>query len=744
MASGSSHTRDAFRIFRTSEGRLLIERPLRVTKNQAEATQFLVFDTDGSASVRARRDVYPTDTGAIASISEAFGIVGVLNLAFASYLLVISARSLAATLQSHKVYRIIAGNILVIGKGPINTLDKYQPPQSAPEDLAKFLADQEVLQDISQLLNCGHLYYSSSYDITHSLQHNYLSTNKKAVNTIIDDRYWFNKHLQSPLLASSSTSDYSPWVLKVMCGFAGTVDIKVPSTATAPVSGKQNSRLFQSYTITLLSRLSTRRVGTRYVRRGLDLDGNAANSVESEQITFPADFINDKMIASYVQTRGSKPGLWSQELDLSYRPEIRMVHIEKPPAAESIQRHFEDLKKQYVGEQTIGGGVNSGKVLMLNLLDDRGFEARLTKAYEEAVGMYGDEKKFVYEGFPVNRYCRGMNYKNMDLLVDRVKSDVAGMGAFVAEGDVPSLASGGSLRIIKLQTGITRVSCLDSLDRTNLTLTILARHILASQLYSILESPSTASSKDPPLYIREAITISIRDITNMWADSGDAASLVYAGTRALRADVTRTGKRQKIKGSLDDGLNAVTRYYLNNFVDGRRQDALDLWTGRANSEDVAEYATTHVSQQVQRLAHPFFIKSGPGAWMPNILSDFLEPLLQASQEYSQTLNQRGNALSLSAWRKPHFAPDDELSRKPLSYPAFMVTVLKLYAPARIQSAFDFMIAIVVFLLVATISRVFAIPGILIADKSRFSREYKKIRELGATPSTVSVASSSKK
>ena len=64
----------------------------------------------------------------------------------------------------------------------------------------------------------------------------------------------------------------------------------------------------------------------------------------------------------------------------------------------------------------------------------------------------------------------------------------------------------------------------------------------------------------------------------MWANHGDEISRQYAGTGALKSGFTRTGKRT-LGGKLDDGYKSLTRYYLNNFRDGRKQDALDLVTG---------------------------------------------------------------------------------------------------------------------------------------------------------------------
>ena len=64
----------------------------------------------------------------------------------------------------------------------------------------------------------------------------------------------------------------------------------------------------------------------------------------------------------------------------------------------------------------------------------------------------------------------------------------------------------------------------------------------------------------------------------IWANHGDDISLQYAGTGALKSGFTRTGVRTKA-GLLDDGFKSGLRYYLNNFSDGHKQDALDLVTG---------------------------------------------------------------------------------------------------------------------------------------------------------------------
>ena len=62
-----------------------------------------------------------------------------------------------------------------------------------------------------------------------------------------------------------------------------------------------------------------------------------------------------------------------------------------------------------------------------------------------------------------------------------------------------------------------------------------------------------------------------------WSDNADVMSYLYTGTPALKTDFTRTGKRT-YKGAMNDGINSVTRYVINNFTDGYFVDCLDFST----------------------------------------------------------------------------------------------------------------------------------------------------------------------
>lgn len=120
------------------------------------------------------------------------------------------------------------------------------------------------------------------------------------------------------------------------------------------------------------------------------------------------------------------------------------------------------------------------------------------------------------------------------------------------------------------QKGVFRTNCIDSLDRTNVVQSLLARRSLQAQCerYEIL-SPGERI---------ESFTGMEQVFKNVWADNADACSVQYAGTGALKTDFTRTGKRSAL-GVLKDGFNSAVRYYKNNFADGFRQDSIDLFLG---------------------------------------------------------------------------------------------------------------------------------------------------------------------
>ncbi|CAG7865215.1 unnamed protein product [Brassica rapa] len=123
---------------------------------------------------------------------------------------------------------------------------------------------------------------------------------------------------------------------------------------------------------------------------------------------------------------------------------------------------------------------------------------------------------------------------------------------------------------MKEQLGVVRTNCIDCLDRTNVTQSMIGRKMLELQLRRIGVFGAEETIRSHPNF-DERYKI-------LWANHGDDVSIQYSGTPALKGDFVRYGHRTA-QGVLKDGWSSLRRYYLNNFADGTKQDAIDLLQG---------------------------------------------------------------------------------------------------------------------------------------------------------------------
>jgi hypothetical protein len=92
----------------------------------------------------------------------------------------------------------------------------------------------------------------------------------------------------------------------------------------------------ESFTWSIVSRRHCDRAGTRMLYRGIDVNGNSANYVETEQII---EARGSK--SSFVQVRGSVPLFWTQYPNLKYKPKPTLS-----PAANHVQGYTDHLQTQ--------------------------------------------------------------------------------------------------------------------------------------------------------------------------------------------------------------------------------------------------------------------------------------------------------------------------------------------------------------------------------------------------------------
>ncbi|KAI3408591.1 uncharacterized protein J3R85_020216 [Psidium guajava] len=423
--------------------------------------------------------------------STIFGVVGTIRLLAGTYMLVVTSRKEVGSFHGFPVYRVMSMRFLHCNEGL--KLSTFQEKK----DEAYFMSLLKLVESTPGL------YYSYETDITLNLQRRFKLADgwmKKPIWKQADPRFVWNKNLLEELIEHK----LDRFILPLLQGNI----LNNLSFQVAQLTLKSSPA-----TISLISRRCTRRLGTRMWRRGANLEGDVANFIETEQILDVEGFRS-----SLLQVRGSIPLIWEQIVDLSYKPQLRLIEH----------------------EQTHGG------------------EGQLSAAYAAEMQKLPNVR---YVSFDFHHVCGNSNFENLKLLYEPISEDFEKQGYFLidAEGN-----------ILEEQKGIVRSNCIDCLDRTNVTQSFLAQKSLNYQLRQIgvLTSSECISMFDEDF----------RKFRTLWAEQGDDISLEYAGTHALKGDLVRYG-RQTLAGTIKDGMSALSRYYLNNFHDGIRQDAIDLVSG---------------------------------------------------------------------------------------------------------------------------------------------------------------------
>lgn len=157
-------------------------------------------------------------------------------------------------------------------------------------------------------------YFSRTFDITHSFQHNCLHS--QSDETAGGDYSYMDMFVWNHFLLSTAfrkVSKQSPWVLPIIYGFIQQSKISV---------------IGRTLLLTLIARRSRHFAGARFLKRGVNLEGYVANDVETEQIIIDASYAGRQhtqgRCTSFVQHRGSIPLYWSQETtNMAPKPPIQ-------------------------------------------------------------------------------------------------------------------------------------------------------------------------------------------------------------------------------------------------------------------------------------------------------------------------------------------------------------------------------------------------------------------------------------
>lgn len=403
-------------------------------------------------------------------------------------------------------------------------------PNSSPKSFANLIASRvnnikspgKLIDDILAFFNQStSFYFSNDIDITRTLQSIYKNPDN------FEERFFWNRNLLKDFFVSDGTPipAFKEWIVPIIYGH---IDQK------QMIFDNHGSEIM----LTLISRRSAHRAGVRYLRRGIDTDGNVANFVETELIL---TLLGHNL--SFVQCRGSVPIFWSQEINYQLRPPMK-IDCSLEESLPYFQKHIKQLLGNY-----------GSPLILINLVDQEGKEKKLGESYFQHVMELGSEE-VQYHPFDFHRICGVRRTFEIRQFVNSLEQQLKKIGFCWIDK---------TGKIALQQHGVVRTNCVDCLDRTNVIQGEVSLTVCSAQTRKLgLVEPT---DEIPQTFIAV--------LQRMWADHGDSVSQQYAGTNALKSDITRNGKR-KFTGLMKDGYNSVSRYCISRFSDSQRQKIIDI------------------------------------------------------------------------------------------------------------------------------------------------------------------------
>ncbi|KAM3130355.1 hypothetical protein pb186bvf_017558 [Paramecium bursaria] len=409
----------------------------------------------------------------------------------------------------------------------------------------KAQAITNLVENLRKLLSMG-FYFSYTYDLTQSKI-------KHQISGQLEHKFLWNANLVKDFLKASIDKK---WITFLIQGFVGYFELYV------------NGKKLDFY---LISRRSSKRAGTRYNSRGIDDDGHVSNYVETEQIIY---FNN--ICCSHLQIRGSVPVFWNQR---GYMVETKIMRT-SDLTRQAFKKHFKDVIEDY------------SRVICLNLMSKKkGAEQMVTEAFEEQIKV-NDLKNIKYEWFDFHVECKNSVFANSNPLIRKYADHIKNLSYYMEDLALQ--------KIQQIQHGIFRTNCLDCLDRTNFIQTKIAMQAFDLQMKQ-LGIDFTQILKMAPIEALDEDTaklgnLFIQQFKNIWADHGDMLSIQYTGTGSTHTNITRTGKRD-VQGMIEHGTRSLMRFYMQNFSDSDKQEAMDLILGTHN-ETVNKF-TAEIEKQIK-------------------------------------------------------------------------------------------------------------------------------------------------
>ncbi|KAG8918396.1 phosphatidylinositol-3,5-bisphosphate 5-phosphatase [Tulasnella sp. 418] len=499
-----------------------------------------------------------------------YGIAGFIRFTAGWYIVVISKRSVVALIGGHYIYHC-----------EDTTMHSVTPNQRV-ENPAE---EQRLMSAFRQVDMSRNFYFSYTYDLTSTLQHNLTRHDWGKNLWCFNDRYAWNHHMLSAAFSKRGQTDdetaslKSHWVLPLVYGHIDQAKLNV---------------LGRTIFVTLIARRSRHFAGARYLKRGVNEEGNVANEVETEQIVYEASTTPfyrrtprhstltnyprspNPNYTSYVQYRGSIPIFWAQDTSQTHvKPPIEITVVD--PFYTAAARHFDNLFARY-----------GAPIMILNLIKSREAqprESKLLHEYNDCVKYLNqflpDDKKMIYRAWDMSQAYKEKKRDVIGYLEDLAEESIHLTGFFHSGPEpIAHKYQDNSLpyrSAISVQNGVCRTNCVDCLDRTNAAQFVFGKRALGHQLYAlgVVESPNLAFDSD-----------AVNMLTQMYHDHGDTIALQYTGS-ALVNRVETYRRMPHWNSHSRDMIENIRRFYANNLLDADKQMAINVFLGIQNSSPTA-------------------------------------------------------------------------------------------------------------------------------------------------------------
>lgn len=358
--------------------------------------------------------------------------------------------------------------------------------------------DSKNLENLLMKTFSRHTFYychNPSFDITRTLQYNKIINKDKKIKWYdADKKFFWNYNLVLPFTMNyQSSPELECFITPMMNAWTKTVSFNIENNI---------------YILSLISRRSRFRQGPRYIKRGSDDDGYVANFVETEQIL---QNINSSVSTSFSQIRGSLPLYWHQPEIWRLKPHIKSSNDSIISQANAVRSHLIDIFNSYIfpyQKFSKKKHDNNIPLILVNLIDKKGGQLvigqLLLKAFmylsnrnlesnlQEAINpdkIFSKEFSFSIQSNKNQNSFTSFTQKFKYIWIDyhhmfkkfktKALLDVYPMLKVYFESGNSYFKISGSSSCV--QQGVIRTNCVDSLDRTNVMQTTIARWMLIRQ-----------------------------------------------------------------------------------------------------------------------------------------------------------------------------------------------------------------------------------------------------------------------